>query len=925
MSGLRDLDHSTKASCHSKDRESTNAHQIKATSKGESRFPSKQEIGDADMARRLARIPVKFATVQQYTELFETAQTEDINILLNRVSKTYHQALERMAKHSDGKKGLVKRTTYKPQSLNPLCHHGVTSKIEVVKKDGKNKGRNFFVCNLPLKQQCEFFLWSDVYRTACRLLTVDDADSSESLCKSYGVDFFSECEFGTRRIKNWRIYQKGFPKWVRRGYLEDEKLTERKLYLQLRKWNYSSNFAKGDLWMISKTMDFSPESTFLAYSVFHGVGSTGELEIEPLRGCFLSDWEDETLCYAIRGANFKNEIACLYNLQKNVCPQKVPILPHLLSRDADSMDNRKKQNRSFLLTRREVEEYAAFYIKKYGLNTDQAEALMSVSNLFTGGGHVHLIHGAFGSGKSSTVAVIIEFLVQLFKESDRRSVQQGWKILISSATNVAVDRVLEGLLEHGFKDFVRVGSAPEISKRVLPYSVRATGRRKGELRKLERMLKRAKKPSEKQYLKEAIQKHGINRRKLLFARVVGATCATCGESSLMKGMIFPILILDEASQLTEPAALIPMKFGCEKSLMVGDTKQLNPIIQGSAASNENGLEQTMFDRLMAMGHELTTLRTQYRCHPRISAMASTLFYGGLLKDGVSEKDREPLMKSCPPLCFIDVSKGQEAWNRLGSIYNKEEAAFVASLLKKLLSEGLKPAQIGVITPFRSQVAKINKEILLASSVNEPSKISAVQISTVDAFQGGEKDVIILSFVKTNNTAFIDCKKRTNVALTRAKHHLLLVGQKQNLERNPMFKEVIFYCGSDVVNASQFMRTFQQQKTSEAEKSPSQKQGFSSCGMQQSGHTDSSKSLILKAEQQSPSNVYSENITDKGPQGTFLPVVQAWCDTHSPGDGAFKEPPCHVPMRSLTRPRIIDENILSDSDTESSDNEDLPAF
>ncbi|XP_013401773.1 protein ZGRF1-like [Lingula anatina] len=588
------------------------------------------------------------------------------------------------------------------------------------------------------------------------------------------------------------------------------------------------------------------------------------------------------------------------------------------------MDNQKKQNRSFLLTRREVEEYAAFYIKKYGLNTDQAEALMSVSNLFTGGGHVHLIHGAFGSGKSSTVAVIIEFLVQLFKESDRRSVQQGWKILISSATNVAVDRVLEGLLEHGFKDFVRVGSAPEISKRVLPYSVRATGRRKGELRKLERMLKRAKKPSEKQYLKEAIQKHGINRRKLLYARVVGATCATCGESSLMKGMIFPVLILDEASQLTEPATLIPMKFGCEKLVLVGDTKQLNPIIQGSAASNGNGLEQTMFDRLMAMGHETTMLHTQYRCHPRISAMASTLFYGGLLKDGVSEKDREPLMKSCPPLCFIDVSKGQEARDRLDSIYNKEEEAFVASLLKKLLSEGLKPAQIGVITPFRSQVAKI-KKILLASSINEPSKISAVQISTVDAFQGGEKDVIILSFVKTNNTAFIDCKKRTNVALTRAKHHLLLVGQKQNLERNPMFKEVIFYCGSDVVNASQFMRTFQQQKTSEAEKSPSQKQGFSSCGMQQSRYTDSSKSLILKAEQQSPSNVYSENITDKGPQGTFLPVVQAWCDTHSPGDGAFKEPPCHVPMRSLSRPRIIDENIFSDSDTESSDNEDLPAF
>lgn len=223
-------------------------------------------------------------------------------------------------------------------------------------------------------------------------------------------------------------------------------------------------------------------------------------------------------------------------------------------------------------------------------------------------------------------------------------------------------------------------------------------------------------------------------------------------------------------------------------------QQLSPTIQGSEPDHEAGLEQTLFDRLMKMGYEPTMLRTQYRCHPAISGISNRLFYENKLLDGVTAEDRTPILDLVPTLCFYNVGKGKEKCGRDGSYYNEEEAKFVVFLIECLLESGVEPAQIGVITLYKSQLQTISNS-LTASRATSHVELKAIQISTVDAFQGGEKDLIILSCVRTDHIGFIDCDRRTNVALTRAKRHLLIVGNLKMLSCNTVWGKVIEHCQS----------------------------------------------------------------------------------------------------------------------------------
>ncbi|XP_060575626.1 protein ZGRF1-like [Ruditapes philippinarum] len=243
--------------------------------------------------------------------------------------------------------------------------------------------------------------------------------------------------------------------------------------------------------------------------------------------------------------------------------------------------------------------------------------------------------------------------------------------------------------------------------------------------------------------------------------------------------------------MTEPASLLPIaRFACQKLLLVGDPKQLDPTIQGADAAHQNGLEQTMFDRLIKMGSVPTLLRTQYRCHPYISAVANNLFYGGMLEDGISQTQRKPLLEILPTICYYDVERGVECCEAAGSYYNEREAQFVVFLLQVLLSSGIEPSAIGVITLYKSQMARISD---LLTGQGDCTDMKGVQVSTVDAFQGGERDVIILSTVRSHACGFIDNDKRTNVALTRARHHLLIVGNLNNLSKNVLWGKVINHC------------------------------------------------------------------------------------------------------------------------------------
>ncbi|NXT18351.1 ZGRF1 protein, partial [Syrrhaptes paradoxus] len=405
------------------------------------------------------------------------------------------------------------------------------------------------------------------------------------------------------------------------------------------------------------------------------------------------------------------------------------------------------------------------------------------------------ISGVFGAGKSYLLSVVILFLVQLFESSEATGGQRPapWKVLIASSTNVAVDRILLGLLDLGFEDFIRVGSIRKITKAILPYSLHAgSGNENEQLKELLALMKEDLTPVEKMYVRKSIEQHklGTNKTVLQQVKVVGVTCAACPFPCL-NTLKFPVVMLDECSQMTEPASLLPIaRFQCEKLVLVGDPKQLPPTIQGSESAHEKGLEQTLFDRLCLMGHKTILLRTQYRCHPAISAIANELFYEGNLVDGVTEKDRSPLLDWLPTLCFYSVN-GVEQTERDNSFYNMAEGHFTVKLIQSLIASGIEGSAIGVITLYKSQMCKIQN--LLSSVNSEAFETKAVQVSTVDAFQGAEKEIIVLSCVRTRQIGFIDSEKRMNVALTRAKRHLLIVGNLACLSKNRLWGRVIHHC------------------------------------------------------------------------------------------------------------------------------------
>ena len=457
---------------------------------------------------------------------------------------------------------------------------------------------------------------------------------------------------------------------------------------------------------------------------------------------------------------------------------------------------------------------------------------------------VILVHGVFGAGKSHLLVAMLWFLQRALRGASRHG--RPCKVLLAALTNVAVDNVVEGLLRQAEADgeaepdVVRVGSVRRISAAVLPHSTHgklSATEEQSTKRELTRELSTA--PAAEQHaLKQAIAlidsgRMAARARALHQFTVVGATCAATGLAC-MQGLKFDFVLLDECSQLTEPASLLPLyRLGCERLIAVGDPMQLPPTLAtpppgfaAAYAANASaafaahsstsraggapaaapglpaggaGLSLTLFERLARCGLEPVMLRAQYRCHPTISALASHLFYGGRLVDGLGSTAeaaaaRAPLLPGLPTVGFQHVGNGVEQAQRGGSISNAAEASRVARVLGSLVGCGLEPERLGVVCMYRAQAAAIRTHL------EERGLAGAVTVSTVDAFQGAERDVILVSTCLTAtcgapNTAreahrFIGDPRRLNVTLTRARHHLLVFGHADVLQSVPAWALVL---------------------------------------------------------------------------------------------------------------------------------------
>ncbi|KAJ9523939.1 hypothetical protein QJQ45_022419 [Haematococcus lacustris] len=277
----------------------------------------------------------------------------------------------------------------------------------------------------------------------------------------------------------------------------------------------------------------------------------------------------------------------------------------------------------------------------------------------------------------------------------------------------------------------------------------------------------------------------------------GVVCCTCigAGGPELEGFNFPLLVLDEGSQASEPEALVPIMKGTEQVIIIGDHKQLPPTIQSQKAA-EQGLSVSLFERMMEAGVPSTLLGVQYRAHPLLFEFPSARFYSGAVQSGVSPDDRPQLTPPFPPgkgaaghppLVFIHDGGSKEEPGDSGKSYkNKSQASLVTHIVTSLVTNhGMQPSGIGCISFYAAQVS------LIKSMLQQPSKggcqqvigTMAVQVASVDGFQGQEKDVIVISTVRSNsggNIGFLKDPRRLNVAITRAKRLLVVVGNKATL-------------------------------------------------------------------------------------------------------------------------------------------------
>ena len=275
-----------------------------------------------------------------------------------------------------------------------------------------------------------------------------------------------------------------------------------------------------------------------------------------------------------------------------------------------------------------------------------------------------------------------------------------------------------------------------------------------------------------------------------------ATTAVSSGHYFLEDIDFDVMIMDEATQVASFMSLLPL-LKCKKFILVGDNRQLQPIEEEDISKEMN---LSIFNRLFEMYPEASTfLSTQYRMHKTIAQIANEIFYEGKLK--TSEKVAERILSikmgehkflsPKMPVMFIDTSKVAYYEDEVGSgCSNTKEAEYVAYIVSLFIKNRIKTKDIGVVTPYV-------KQKLLIEEFLKDIKIKDVEVDTVHKFQGREKDIIIMSFARSKKYSFpqyklkfIENETLVNVAITRAKKKLILVGNSWTLCQSKLLNDVI---------------------------------------------------------------------------------------------------------------------------------------
>jgi senataxin len=253
---------------------------------------------------------------------------------------------------------------------------------------------------------------------------------------------------------------------------------------------------------------------------------------------------------------------------------------------------------------------------------------------------------------------------------------------------------------------------------------------------------------------------------------------------------FELVVIDEACQTVELTSLIPLQYKARKVIMIGDPMQL-PATTFSEAAAKAGYSRSLFERLACKGIPVITLKDQYRMVPDIREFPSSAFYGGMLTDGNQSRPC-PVWRPAPSLLFVDLKTSAEVRDEEGtSVANVHESNFITDLYRHFSRFHGTGMNIGVLTPYRRQVSSIKACLQYKFG----SKwLKDVEVNTIDGFQGREKDVIVFSTVRSRDQiGFLSDIRRLNVAVTRAKFALWVVGRAETLQRHKTWAQFLGHC------------------------------------------------------------------------------------------------------------------------------------
>lgn len=445
---------------------------------------------------------------------------------------------------------------------------------------------------------------------------------------------------------------------------------------------------------------------------------------------------------------------------------------------------------------------------------------------------VAIVHGPPGTGKTTT-------LVEAINETLMRESQ----VLVCAQSNMAVDWISEKLVDRGI-NVLRIGNPTRVNDKMLGFTYERRFESHPDypqlwaIRKAIRELRKNRKKGSENYhqkmdrLKSRAAEIEIRINSELFGEARVIACTLVGSAHrLLEGMKFGTLFIDEAAQALEAACWIPMK-RASRVILAGDHCQLPPTVKSIAALRA-GLGKTLMERIAENKPEVVTLlKIQYRMNDEIMRFSSDWFYGGKVESAPQIKYRSVLDYD-HPITWIDTSneenqitiegedapedsastsssasaanqnsdlnfKEQFVGESFGRI-NKAEAELTLLTLaeyftkigkQRVLSESI---DVGIISPYRAQVQYLKKLIKKYEFFKPYRRL--ISVNTVDGFQGQERDVILISLVRSNDEGqigFLKDLRRMNVAMTRARMKLIILGNKDTMTQHPFYKKLWEY-------------------------------------------------------------------------------------------------------------------------------------